>query len=243
MGDTEEIAKAVQAVAQFGDKSVESAQKAGSFIARVFKAPINEVSGIVHDKLRFVRWRRLIVMSEQVNRLLEERGVNETRAVPPKLALPIFEEATLEDDESLQSLWNQLLANAMDPNFNGELRYGFTEMIKNITGVEARLLSEFYDSMHRDGHLEDISQVTQRYFTKEQLMTALRIDESTYLVSAYNLMRMQCVGPAIIKGGIKMGPEPITIYKGTDAITLTPLGVRFVEACIAKDAANRPQKI
>jgi hypothetical protein len=38
--------------------------------------------------------------------------------------------------------------------------------------------------------------------------------------------------PAILKGGVKMGPEPLTIYKGIDAVTLTPLGVKFVEACI-----------
>jgi hypothetical protein len=29
------------------------------------------------------------------------------------------------------------------------------------------------------------------------------------------------------------GDEAATIYKGTDAVTLTPLGVRFIEACIA----------
>jgi hypothetical protein len=45
-------------------------------------------------------------------------------------------------------------------------------------------------------------------------------------------MRMQCIGPAILKGGISFGDEPVTIYKGADAVVLTPLGVKFVEACI-----------
>jgi len=234
MGDTEEIAKAVQEVAKFGSKGIESAEKAGTFIARVFKAPIEEVSGIIHDKLRFVRWRRLISMGDEVNRILEEKGVKESRAVPPKLALPIFEEATLEDDESLQALWNQLLANAMDPSFNGELRYGFTDMIKNITGIEARFLSFFYDVLKREGRVANLAQITQYSLKKEQLMQALNIDETTYQISAFNLMRMQCITPAIFKsGGIMFGDEAATIYKGTDAVTLTPLGVRFIEACIA----------
>jgi hypothetical protein len=44
---------------------------------------------------------------------------------------------------------------------------------------------------------------------------------------------MQCIGPAILKStGIIMGDEPTTIYKGVDSVVLTPLGVRFVEACI-----------
>jgi len=233
MSDAEEIAKAVQEVAKFGSKGIESAEKAGSFVARVFKAPIEEVSGIIHDKLRFVRWRRLIAMGDEVNKILHERGVNESRAVPPKLALPIFEEATLEDDDTLQALWNQLLANAMDPSFNGELRYGFTDMIKNITGVEAKLLAFFYDVLRRERKLGDVARVTEHTLKKEQLIAALGINETTYQVSAFNLMRMQCIAPAILRGGAMLGNEPMTIYKGTDMITLTPLGVRFIEACIA----------
>lgn len=29
-----------------------------------------------------------------------------------------------------------------------------------------------------------------------------------------------------------MGAENLTIFKGIDAVTLTPLGVKFVEACM-----------
>src|SRR5712692_6724157 len=140
MNDAEEIAKAVQSVAKLGEKSLETSEKLGGFFAKVFREPLEEVSGMVTDKLRFVRWRRLAQMSDDVNAILEDRGVSETRAVAPKLALPIFEESSLEDDESLQSLWNHLLANCMDPSFNGDLRYGFVDMIKNITGIEVTIL-------------------------------------------------------------------------------------------------------
>ncbi len=62
MSDAEEIAKAVQSVANFGDKALETSQKVGGFLARVFKEPIQEISGMVTDKLRFVRWQRLVAM-------------------------------------------------------------------------------------------------------------------------------------------------------------------------------------
>lgn len=136
--ETQEIAKAVQSVAKLGEKSLETAEKLGGFFTRVFHGPIEEVSGIVTDKLRFVRWRRLVQMSDEVNAILEQRGIKDSRAVPPKLALPILEEGSLEEDKTLQHLWNKLLANAMDPKFNGELRYGFVDIIKNITGIESR---------------------------------------------------------------------------------------------------------
>lgn len=232
MSETEEIAKAVQSVAKFGDKALESSQKVGRFFARVFKAPIEEVSGIVTDKLRFVRWQRLVAMSDEVNKILEDRGVTDTRSVPPKLALPIFEESSLEYDPTLQYLWNHLLANAMDPRFNGELRYGFIDMIKNITGIEAKILNDFYEILKKEGRTSDLSTVTNYHLKKEQIMQMVDIDAATYQVSIFNLMRMQCIGPAILTGGISMGSEPVTIYKGTDAVVLTPLGVKFLEACI-----------
>jgi hypothetical protein len=232
MSEAEEIAKAVQSVAKFGDKALETSQKVGSFFARVFKEPIAEVSGMVTDRLRFVRWQRLVTMSDEVNKILQDRGVKETKSVPPKLALPIFEESSLEHDPTLQHLWNHLLANAMDPKFNGELRYGFVDMIKNITGIEAKILDSFYEILRREGRISNLSEITNYHLTKEQIMQMLGIDAATYQVSAFNLMRMQCIGPAILTGGAKLGSEPVTIYKGTDAVVLTPLGVRFIEACI-----------
>ncbi|HUT02905.1 MAG TPA: Abi-alpha family protein [bacterium] len=232
MNEVEEIAKAVQGVASLGEKSLEVSEKVGGFFARVFRDSIDEVAGMVTDRLRFVRWQRMVSMSDEVTHILAERGVDETRPVPPKLALPIFEEGSLEEDESLQKLWSQLLANAMDPSFNGELRYGFIDMIRNITAAEASILNKFYGVLDREGKLADLGQLSNYSLTREQIASIAGIDDAQYQVSIHNLMRMQCVGPAILKGGVKMGSEPLTIYKGTDAVVLTPLGVKFVEACI-----------
>ena len=94
-------------------------------------------------------------------------------------------------------------------------------VIKNITGIDARILNNFYEILKREGHLK-----------KEQIMQMVEIDAPTYQVSIFNLMRIQCIGPAILKGGISLGDERVTIYKGADAVVLTPLGVKFVEACL-----------
>ncbi len=232
MSESEEIAKAIQQSAKLGEKGLDVAEKAGGFIAKVFKEPISEVSGLITDKLRFVRWRRLVKMSDEVNQILIEKGINETKAVPPKLALPIFEDSSLEDDQDIQSLWNHLLANAMNPEFNDEIRFGFIDMIKNITGTEAQLLNSFYEILKRENKLNPVENINQYTLTKEQLIQILNISVSKYVISAHNLMRMQLIEPAILTGGIRMGSEPVTIYKGIDVITLTPLGVKFIEACI-----------
>ncbi len=232
MSETEEIAKAIQESAKLGEKGLEIADKAGRFFAKVFKEPVNEISGIITDKLRFIRWRRMVQMADEVNKILDEKKVEDTRAVQPKIALPILEESSLEDDPNLQYLWNHLLANAMNPNFNDEIRYGFTEMIKNITGIEALILSEFYKILEKENRLTPLSEIHNYSLKKEQLIDGLKMSPDQYAVSANNLMRMQLLGPAVLKGGVKMGSEPLTIFKGIDAVTLTPLGVKFIEACM-----------
>lgn len=232
MTDAEEIAKAIQASAKFGERGLETAEKAGGFFARVFKAPIDEVSGMITDKLRFVRWKRLIKMSEEVDEILKAKGIKETRAVPPKLALPIMEDASIEDDPRIQHLWNHLLANAMNPEFNDDIRYGFIEMIKNITAVEASLLNTFYGVLKSNGHLSPISDIHNFSLKREQIAQVLGLDANQYAISANNLMRLQLIAPAVLIGSARLGNEPMTFYKGIDVITMTPLGVKFVEACI-----------
>lgn len=232
MNEVEEISKAIQNSAKLGEKGLEIANKAGSFFAKVFKEPIDEISGIITDKLRFIRWKRLIEISDEVNTILEKRRITNTKAVPPKIAIPLIEHATLEEDNELKKLWVNLLSNAMDPDFNSEIRYGFIEMINGITGVEARILSIFYNSLKENNQLDPLENISQYQVKKENLISSLGISVSVYLISANNLMRMQLISPAILKASAKVGSESITIYKGTDAITLTPLGIKFIEACL-----------
>ena len=232
MSEIEEVAKAIQESAKLGEKSLDTAVKAGNFFIKIFEEPKNEIIGMVTDKLRFIRWKRLVQMSEEVEKILLDKNIKKTRTISPKIALPIFEEATLEEDPDLQYLWNHLLANAMNPEFNDDIRYGFIDMIKGITGIEAKLLNEFYEILKRENKLSPIENVFQYSLSKEKLSEILKISLPVYALSVNNLMRMQLISPAILKGDVLMGSEPLTIYKGIDAVTLTPLGIKFIEACI-----------
>jgi len=234
MSDVNEIAKATQKASEFGMKSLDLAGKVGGFFTRVFKEPINELSGMLMDKLKFVRWKRLVNMSDEIKEIHTSRGidVNNTLPVPPKFALPLLEYASLEEDPDLQQLWNHLLANAMDPSFLGNMHSCFIEIIKGISASDARFLKTFYNAIKNDGKINPLEKVNQFFLTKAQLLRLMGMSDVDYQLSAYNLMRVQCVAPAVLKSeGLKVGTEPPTIFKGIDAIILTPLGVRFVEAC------------
>ena len=51
-------------------------------------------------------------------------------------------------------------------------------------------------------------------------MTADTID-----LSLLNLMRLGCVTPGIISGGVSIGGHKLSSYKGTELVHLSPLGL------------------
>lgn len=231
MSDTEEIAKAVAETSKFGTKSLETTEKILGFLAKVFDESIEHAVGIVSDRLKFLRWQRQVRMVDKIEQELRQHKVVKTRPVAPKFALPILENASLEEDDDLQDLWVRLMANAMDPNFEGGLRMAFIDIIKSLTPSDVMMLDFFYTVLH-SSESTDLSVITSYSITKENICAGLGIEERVYFESVYNLFRVQCLTPAILKGGVRLGSEPLTIFKGADAVSMTPLGHALVEACI-----------
>lgn len=56
--EVSESAKAVQEVAKTTRVGIEATTKLGGFVARVINEPIEQVTGILSDRLRFMRWQR-----------------------------------------------------------------------------------------------------------------------------------------------------------------------------------------
>ncbi len=231
MSEIEEISRATAEASKFGTKALETTEKLASFIAKVFNEPIRDAVGIIGDRLRFMRWERQVRLADKVNEMLSQRGTTETRAVPLKFALPILENASLEDNDELQDLWAKLLANSMDPNFTTEIRFTFLEIIKSLNPLDIRILHTFYDALSKDSKVR-WDNLKDHSLSKEQICRVLAISENDYEVSVYNLFRVQCLVPAFINGGVSFGVTPLSVYMGTDATVMTPLGKNFVEACV-----------
>ncbi|BBE51820.1 hypothetical protein OYT1_ch2304 [Ferriphaselus amnicola] len=103
-----ETAKAVQEVAKTTGKAIDAGQQFGEFISRYIAGSIEQGFGIVEDKLKYMRWENQVKLMHRAAKLSEQIGLTRpNRAIPLKLAVPLFEAASLEDDERLQDLWAQ----------------------------------------------------------------------------------------------------------------------------------------
>ena len=221
-----ESAKAVQEVAKTGDKAIDITEKFAGFISRYISGSLEQGVGIFEDKLRYVRWERQIRLMERANQLMTQLGADgPTKPIPLKLAIPLFQAASLEDDDYLQDMWAKLLVNASISERKIELRHAHIDSLERLSPVEALILEKIYaipadelvGNAVSTGHLPESVSVEEEDVQVEEL-----IQPSEEVVMALaNLARLGCVTlPTPWNGGEIF----TTVYP-------TVMGRSLVEAC------------
>ncbi|HUA68649.1 MAG TPA: Abi-alpha family protein, partial [Candidatus Saccharimonadales bacterium] len=141
---TDEQAKAVQEVAKTSGKLVETTGKVGGFISKIIGGASTQVGGILEDWAKFYRYKNLLRVADKVEAIHAQRKIEgKTIPIPPRMAIPLLESASLEDDETLQKVWARLIANSTDPNFRESSHPGYVEIIKQMSPDEAIILDSF----------------------------------------------------------------------------------------------------
>lgn len=114
-----------------------------------FLGPIAEEAGIGLGYIgTALRIKLGLAVMKKAKKMLLDAGVDPA-PVAPKLFFPILQQASLEDDEYLQSRWAGLLASAA----SGEqpaVHPSFAEVLKQLSPVDAKTVDEAIDSMVRE---------------------------------------------------------------------------------------------
>ena len=96
----QETAKAAQEIAKTTGKVIDVGQRFSSFISRYIFGSLEQGMGIVEDKLKYMRWERQYRFMEKVEEYMTSIGIEKpTKPIPLKLAIPLLEAASLEDDD------------------------------------------------------------------------------------------------------------------------------------------------
>jgi hypothetical protein len=175
---------------------------------------------------------------------LKERGIEGAlRIVPPKLALPIIENASLEEDDEMQDLWANLLASAVDPDFKGGIRSAFIEIIKQLEVVDVHTLNAiFEESRRKDDEGKDAltNYLFKNLVGPNRIVSKLNIDLQVYETSIDNLLRVKCVSSNVeyqrySRTDSYAGSRgDLLNYADYDLVCLTPLGISLISACTGK---------
>lgn len=143
----EEAAKAAQELAKTSSKAIDATRDVGGWLDRIFgeaiehtvarfwtdRAMASRVEAAIYD------WSRLITLLHNTEKKLQKKGIKFTRVVPPKIALPLLEHATLEHEDDLHELWENLLTSALDPS-EEEIKRTYISVLGEMSAKDARAL-------------------------------------------------------------------------------------------------------
>jgi hypothetical protein len=146
-----ESAKAVQETAKLGGKALDIGRDAGGWLNRIFGPGIEDAVALHwSDRVRARRveaaiydWERLTALFRKVDDRLNKKGVSSFRLVPPKIVLALIENATVEYEDDLHTLWANLLATGLDASAD-EIKRKYVSILSNLSSNDAKLLSAVY---------------------------------------------------------------------------------------------------
>ena len=132
-------AAATEATANASKEAIQASRELGRF----FSGPAREVVGILEDYVKVVRFERRVRLAGRVRKVLIEKGMTgPTRKIPLNIAVPLLENATLEEDDDLLEVWARLLVNGSDAGSGIELRRAFVSVLAEMTLLDVRSLAQ-----------------------------------------------------------------------------------------------------
>lgn len=112
---------------------------AGEIISKLLGPAITEGGELFADKIRFVRFKNQISILNKVQKLLDENGLT-PKQIPIKLSFPLFDNATLEEDPTLQEMWAELIMNASVSDYREGLHKVCISILSDLSPIEALVL-------------------------------------------------------------------------------------------------------
>lgn len=197
-------------------------------VKQLFGKPVKEVGEIISDYVRAYRIQNLARIAERVQKTLRDRGLPwEIKPLPTGIGLALVEAASREDNDTLQTLWANLLANHNDPESHVELDKDLIEVLRQLSTVDARLMTYLSEQT------ADIHTVLAGGFDVPRLAAALALTPTRLARSINNLWRLGCLlqeaaGPHRLDGA------GLHVVGPTDASNvsyqLSPLGEAILHA-------------
>lgn len=221
----EEI-EATKEIAKTAGKAIDAGREFGKFISKFIVGSLEQGVGIFEDKLKYMRWERQVSFMEKATERLANRGLElPNRMISMKIAIPLFQAASVEDDDYLQSIWANLLVNAADKDSGIEVRRNFISILQDLSVLEVQILEKIYSMELEPGQNIWICDLPEKVWT-EKPPDFPRGPNETVSLALSNLCRLGLIESIMFIGD--GGTSMRSVYQ-------TVLGRKLYEACSSKE--------
>jgi hypothetical protein len=220
---------------ELGKEAVKQAlQPVGDILRKIVGPLADEMGESMGVVARHYRYKLAVKMYQKTERMLLDAGL-QPHSVPPRLFLPIIENASMQDDEDLHTRWAALLANAAtSPDL---VHPSFIEVLRQLTPKDAELLDELCDSCV--GRRSRTVQPWVRSISNAERVRRMAAGENPE-EAFENVTRLGLIGTSYelddskIKVGFRRGDNDVKVRAELDSDDyLTDFAYRFVQACRA----------
>ncbi|PIQ43428.1 MAG: hypothetical protein COW05_04665, partial [Gammaproteobacteria bacterium CG12_big_fil_rev_8_21_14_0_65_46_12] len=188
---SDEQSKAEQEKWKAIQKAIPLTERSLEFLGKVVGPSVEAFGGLLGDQMKSWRAANLDRLSEKWRKKIEERKVSKValQALPFGDAYRTLEFASMEDDPDVLDLWAQIICNATDENHDAQMKKMFVDLLRQINGLEARILSIIFE--HHDRYILP----HEKYEDDEKFMASMQKylgdqDTEKLRVSLMNLCRL-----------------------------------------------------
>ncbi|MCA4897441.1 MAG: Abi-alpha family protein [Bacteroidota bacterium] len=90
---------------------------AKDFLGKLISPTVEEVGLLLSENIKYLRFKNQIKILLKSKTYLESKGIS-LKEIPIKILVPLLENASLEDDETFQEKWANMLSNMVDSRKN-----------------------------------------------------------------------------------------------------------------------------
>lgn len=185
------------------------------FLDKLIGAPIEEYGLLMADNVKLRRFKNQLNMVAKAQKMVEESGIN-IKQISIKTLVPLLEYSSLEDDETLQQLWSNLLVNYIDVNQKLESSI-FPFILSQLSSEEIGVIENLYN----------------RRGTRTSGIFSSRMQIDGVIKS--NLIRLGIAEIIIVKDKKENGFAVRMFDVDNTKIKITQLGIIFYESCTVKN--------
>ncbi|WP_318471069.1 Abi-alpha family protein [Photobacterium leiognathi] len=167
------------------------------FVEKVVGPSADALGGILGDQLKSWRASNLDRIHSKWRAKVTKKGTSEAclEVLPFGDAFRVIDAASLEENESVQELWAQIIANAMDPDKEITFKKPYIDILKSLSEVDAIVLGSFIDHATKlpPIALDEAGKDKYREFAKQVECKVGSLDQREILSSLDNLIRLKVI--------------------------------------------------
>lgn len=201
-----------------------------NLVEKLFGGPVEQIGGMWNDRLAVRRQIRRFSLLGKLQSAIDKAGFDPQK-IPDNIWIPAVQEASLQDDETIQEKWANLLANAADPRAEA-IPPSFPKILSEMSSREARYLDHLYEHLTQSD-FKDLSTPLRRGQLLDVYLKTGAYDVAAFSVDTDSLLRNRLIeseAPPVDRDAIFSG-EPIS--EDNEFYRLSSLGRLFVSACKA----------